>query len=333
MSAPGYSVLDARKILVLAPHADDEALGCGGTIALCVSKGAEVRVAAVSDGGGMLSASGDERAAIIEKRRRETGEASRILGVAHMYYLDFPDGALRSHKVEIKEKIDDIVSQFRPDIVLSPSPMDAHDDHIAVSEIARGLLSPLRELKVGFYEIYEAVRFNCLVDISSVLDIKERAILAYRYSLFDIPEVFFESAKGLNRFRSLHTRQMGYYEAFWILSTPVSTGELVSWATYGMREDDPAALFLSKIKAVDQLFHELRVCTDSLLAKDDRISGLEETVAEGLKRIDALNTRIAAVDESLAWGVAQKYYKVRDKLLPPGSYLRKLYQKTMSLLK
>lgn len=333
MSAPGYSVLDARRILVLAPHADDEALGCGGTIALCVSKGAEVRVAVISDGGGMLTASGDGRATIIEKRRQESREASGILGVAHMYYLDFPDGELRPHKGEIREKIVGIVSQFMPDVVLSPSPLDAHDDHITVSEVARELLSPLHELKVGFYEIYETIRFNSLVDISAVLDIKERAVLAYRYSLFDIPEVFLESAKGLNRFRSLHTRQMGYYEAFWLLSAPVSTGELVSWVTYGLREDDPAGLFLSKIRAVDELFYELRGCTDSLGAKDIRIRELEEAVARGTDRIDALKTLMDAVDGSLAWRIAQRYYRVRDTLLPPGSYLRKFYHKMMSLLK
>lgn len=333
MSGPVYSVVDARRVLVLAPHSDDEALGCGGTVSLCALKGAEVHVAVISDGGGMLRDSGDERIAMVERRKRESREASKILGIAHTYYLDFPDGELRSHKEEIKAKIDEIVSQFRPDVVLSPSPLDAHDDHIAVSEIAGELLARPHDMRVAFYEIYGTIRFNSLVDISEVVDIKEKAVLAYRYSLFDVPEVFFEATKGLNGFRSIYTRQMGYYEAFWVLSGPVSNHEIISWVTYGMRESDPATLFLSTIKAVDEAFFELRKCADLLEAKEEKIRALETTVESSSGTIDGLKTRLEDVNQSLAWRMALRFYRVRDKLLPQGSYLRKLYHYALSVIK
>jgi LmbE family N-acetylglucosaminyl deacetylase len=333
ISEPAYSVVDARRVLVLAPHADDEALGCGGTIALCASKGAEVHVAAISDGGGMLLESSVERITIVEKRKRESLEASKILGVAHTYYLDFPDGELRSHKKEIKDRIDEIIVRFKPDIVLSPSPVDTHDDHITVSEIACELLARPGDMRVAFYEIYGSVRFNSLVDISDVVDIKERAVLAYRYSLFDVPEVFFEAAKGLNRFRSLHTRRIGYYEAFWILSNPVSTHEIISWITYGMRESDPAEVFLSTIRAVDEAFFELKKCADSLGGKEDRIRELETMVESSRRSVDELKMRLDTVQESLAWRMAIRFYKIRDRLLPQGSYFRKLYHNAVSVIK
>jgi hypothetical protein len=211
--------------------------------------------------------------------------------------------------------------------------VDFHADHIAVSEIACAFLTEDGGMKVAFYEVYETIRFNSLVDISSVADIKEKAILKYRNSLFNVPEVFAEASKGFNRFRSFYTRQTGYYEAFWIISRPLSADELISWVTYGVRKIDPATLFLSKIKAVDEVFFELKKCADLLGAKEERIRELEITAKSSKGNIEELKMRLDAVNESLAWRMAVRFYRVRDRLLPQGSYLRKLYHDALSLIK
>jgi N-acetylglucosamine malate deacetylase 1 len=330
---PAFRLSDAKKVLVLAPHPDDETLGCGGTVALCASQGAEVHVAVISDGGLISQEPGNEGGDIVEMRKREAREAAGILGIRDTYFLDFPDGELRSHKDGIRERLWDIVSEFGPEVILSPSPVDYHADHITVSEIACELLVRLRDLKVAFYEVYETIRFNALMDITSVAHLKEKAILAYRHSLFNVPEVFAEASKGFDTFRSLYTRRVGSYEAFWLVSAPLSAGELISWVTYGLREADPAELFLSKIRGVDRLFFELRGCTASVQAKDNRIRELEGAVAESHESIKLLKARLDAIDESLVWRIALRYYRVRDRLLPPGSHLRRIYQKALSVIK
>ena len=332
-AGPGYEIQNARKVLILAPHPDDETLGCGGTIALCASRGSEVRVVIISDGGKIFLDSGGERDEVVRRRKQEAEEASKILGISGTYFLGFPDGELQSYKTEIEDSVRDIVSSFNPDVILSPSPVDFHADHIAVSEIARAFLTEDGGMKVAFYEVYETIRFNSLVDISSVAGIKEKAILQYRNSLFNVPEVFAEASKGFNGFRSFYTRQTGYYEAFWIISSPLSADELIAWVTYGVREIDPAILFLSKIKAVDEVFFELKKCADSLEAKEDMIRELEATVARSKRNIDELKVRLDAVQESLAWRLVHRFYGTRDRALPPGTPRRRIYDRIMTRIK
>jgi LmbE family N-acetylglucosaminyl deacetylase len=332
-AAPGYEMQAARKMLVLAPHPDDETLGCGGTIALCASGGAEVRVVIVSDGGKISPDSGVMRDEVVRRRKQEAEEASIILGIARTYFLGFPDGELQAYKTEIEEGVREIVSGFAPDVILSPSPVDYHADHIAVSEIARAFLTEDEGVKVAFYEVYETIRFNTLVDISSVADIKEKAILQYRNSLFNVPEVFAGALRGFNRFRSIYPRQTGLYEAFLVTSRPFSTNELVSWVTYGVGKIDPATLFLSKIKAVDEAFFELRKCAGSLRAKEDVIRELEETLEKDKKQIDALEERLDAVHQSLVWRLALRFFSMRDRVLPQDTPLRRIYDRIMTRVK
>ena len=69
----------ARPVVVLAPHPDDETLGCGGLIALKRSLGAPVRVIFMTDGAG--SHSGVDRPALTATRKEEASAACNVLGV------------------------------------------------------------------------------------------------------------------------------------------------------------------------------------------------------------------------------------------------------------
>ena len=81
-----------RRVLVLAPHQDDETLGCGGMIRIRRDEGAVVHVAFLTDG--MTSGAGEE---LVGVRRNEAESAMALLGVdgSQVTFLGFPDGALR----------------------------------------------------------------------------------------------------------------------------------------------------------------------------------------------------------------------------------------------
>lgn len=190
-----YPVPLAKKVLVLAPHPDDETLGCGGTIALYVLNGAAVHSAIISDGGKIAHEFEDEDINIVTMRKKESLAAAKILGTQQTHFLGYPDGELRKYKDEILQKLEDIIEEFNPDIIFSPSPTDYHDDHITISAIAMELLNKTRGFRVAFYEVYGTVRFNSIVDISSVLELKRKAILSYHYSLFRTPEIFLKRLK------------------------------------------------------------------------------------------------------------------------------------------
>src|SRR4030065_2216815 len=115
-----YSVPLAKKVLVLAPHPDDETLGCGGTIALYVLNGAEVQSAIISDGGKISNEFTDEEINIVTMRKKESLAAAKILGIQQTHFLGYPDGELRKYKDEIQQKLEDIIEEFNPDIIFSP---------------------------------------------------------------------------------------------------------------------------------------------------------------------------------------------------------------------
>ncbi len=324
------SLPDAKRVLILAPHPDDEALGCGGTIALYASSGADVHVAIISDGGKISHEFSDAGIDIIETRRQESIAASAVLGIRQTYFLGFPDGELESFKDGIRLKVESIVEQFRPDIIFSPSPVDYHADHIAVSDIALGLLNAVHGIRVAFYEVYETIRFNTLIDVSGVMDIKEKAVLEYHASLFNAPEIFFDAIKGLNRFRSFYTRENKSYEAFWIISGAVEKSEIINWLNYGMKEDDPASVFLAKIRTVDKLLFELKKCRDLLTGKEAEIQEQKAVIWSREKEILESGKILEDITKSLAWRLAKRFYGIRDKLLPEGSGIRKFYNKIIS---
>ncbi len=102
--------------LIVAPHLDDESLGCGGLLA---KHGAECSVLALTDSG--------------ETRRREHEVAMSIFGDIETTALDFPDGSLGVSMTALVGALDDHFARLRPEEVYLPFP-SLHQDHIAAYE-------------------------------------------------------------------------------------------------------------------------------------------------------------------------------------------------------
>ncbi len=320
----------AKKVLILTPHPDDESFGCGGTIALYTSKGIEVNLAVISSGESIpkkFTGVND----ILKAREDETLEASKVLGINNVYFLGFPDGSLALYKDDIGVRLSKLINDIEADIIFAPSPFDNHDDHIALSEIAIKFIETGCAFKVAFYEVYGTIRFNLLIDVSNVLAIKESAIRKYHYSLFEQPELFVESVRGLNRFRTFHARQAGYYEAFWLVSGRMTKSEIYSWLTYGL--DEPAIKFLSKLKAVDKLLVEIDKKNQILQLREAEISEAIKAKTKAFAEVSELKSKIEAMEKSLLWRFGSKYYAMRDRILPEGSFQRNIYNHLLKCLK
>jgi len=222
--------------MVFAPHPDDEALGCAGTLLQLLKKDIASSIIFLTSGERLY---GDPSSEIAEKRKEEAMMSSEMLGFRERLFLDFPDGEIDRHKETIYGKLSQIIEQRNPDIVLSPSPIDYHADHLATSRIALRLLNDFQTFKLAFYEVYSTLRFNYLVDITDVADLKRKTILNYRTSLYGKPEIYVNAALGLNAQRSIFVQKEGYYEAFYLVEKDADLAGICDYLSY---KDFPAML-------------------------------------------------------------------------------------------
>lgn len=113
------------KIMVVAPHPDDEILGCGGTIARLCKEGHELSVMILTRGGPPLFTE-----EYIEQGREYARCAHAFLGVKDTIFCDFPAAALNTvpHQ-EVNAKVDGIIREVAPEILFIPFNSDIHLDH------------------------------------------------------------------------------------------------------------------------------------------------------------------------------------------------------------
>ena len=121
-----------QKILVIAPHPDDEVLGCGGTIKKYAQLGASISLCVVT-----VAYMPQWTEDFIKDRPRQIRAAADVLGVKDIYPLDFPTVRLDTlPQKELNEKIADVVRKVKPDTLYIPHRGDLNRDHQLVHEAA-----------------------------------------------------------------------------------------------------------------------------------------------------------------------------------------------------
>ena len=223
-----------RRVLVLAPHPDDECIGCGGTVRKYVDLGSCVRVVVLTDGRdgdptvSRLARNDPERerleSELVIRRKSEAVAALKILGAEHGYFLGASDGQLRHHVASIAVRLACILSEWRPDIVLLPFLTDRHADHFATN---RCFFDAVSQLKAGWveslnclgYETWSPIYANVYVDISATMECKRQALNCHESQLRFTN--FLACVEGLNRFRAVSGLTGGTYaEAFFLAPLP-----------------------------------------------------------------------------------------------------------------
>ncbi|MBI3819636.1 MAG: PIG-L family deacetylase [Planctomycetes bacterium] len=203
---PGAHAAPPRgKVAIVAPHPDDEAIGCGGAYLKHRDAGDPVRVLVVTDGraGNVTKQLSQEE--YTAARRRESLEAARILGGADYTFLDFPDSCeiTENALAEVAEKIAGWLRADMPDIIYIPWIGEGNSDHAAVGEASRRALlaAGFRGVALG-YEIYCPAPIDAVLDITDVADRKREAIECFESQLDSTPieHLIF----GLNAARALY---------------------------------------------------------------------------------------------------------------------------------
>lgn len=149
MSASSYLLaLSPGPVLVIAPHPDDETLGCGGLIALCVKGGQRVHTVFVTDGGASHPGSRTwSRKRLAEQREAEAEEALRRLGAKDepRTFLRLPDGAIPGSgspaRAAAVARLAGIIDDLMPALFVLPWRRDPHCDHRASWSLAMDAMS------------------------------------------------------------------------------------------------------------------------------------------------------------------------------------------------
>ena len=185
-----WSSSGGERVLVIAPHPDDETLGCGGVIALHLRAGDTVTVAIVTDGGGSR-AGGLSRERIVALRREEAREAVGRLSGATLMQMGLPEGEWRHE--ELVERLSALLSETKPHVIYSTSCVDFHPEHIRVALALASALNAAGEGSCNCVRVYEVqvpltpILANLAAPIGPVVHLKAQALLAYRTQLPALP--------------------------------------------------------------------------------------------------------------------------------------------------
>jgi len=181
------------KILVIAPHPDDESIGVGGMLSI-YAKQCEVWV--LTDGSKcQMPNSGEE---IIEIRKAEFINAMEYLGVQKYRMFEMEDRCLFQN---LDLLIYEDISKFTK--IFIPSNHESHIDHVSTYQIAINMLKAQKivDKEIYLYEITAPMKsFNCMLDISKVIENKKNCIQIYdsQIRIYD----YVGAASSLNRFRA-----------------------------------------------------------------------------------------------------------------------------------
>jgi LmbE family N-acetylglucosaminyl deacetylase len=208
--------------VVVAPHHDDEVLGCGGTICRLTSVSG-YKVAVIYMTAGSVDTSNTDAGEASYMHEAEARAVGQILGVSEQIFLRHPDRAL----VYTWEIVTELVTHFRrlaPIGIFAPHPGERDRDHRVTNEMVReaAMLSRKTDFpdlgqaiaapRLMFYEVWTPlISIHYREDITPYVDLKRQALEVYssKFSPEVVPHLL-----GLNAYRNALHNRIGYTEVF-----------------------------------------------------------------------------------------------------------------------
>lgn len=191
------------KVLVVAPHADDETIGMGGTIAKHALQGDEVTLAVMTGKGpGSHPLYADDA---WDQVRSECRAAAKLMKISNLVFEEIPALlAADQPAFEINKITSQILQDTNPDVVYVPFPFDLHSDHRAIFDsmsVAWRPTSPAgkKTRAIYCYETQSETHWNApyieagflpthYVDISETIEVKQAALACYQSQMHEPPD-------------------------------------------------------------------------------------------------------------------------------------------------
>lgn len=207
-----------RRVLVIAPHPDDEVAGCAGTLMLHRKCGDEVSVAYVTDGrrSGALGLVPVEMA---RRRHEEAAAVAQVLGVNQVWWLGLPEGEWEEGA--LRAGLNRILGHYSPHLIYAPSCLDFHPEHRRVASVLAKALADQNGRSLPLVRVYQvhvpltSALTNLVAPTASVAEASLGALLHYASQLGSLYRTvrmkryaacFFGEAQSAEEFWELRAR-------------------------------------------------------------------------------------------------------------------------------
>jgi LmbE family N-acetylglucosaminyl deacetylase len=205
------------NVLIIAPHPDDESIGCGGAMSLHAKR--RDRVSAVFLTSGELGLKRLDREEAWRIREAEARKAGKILGLVELFFLRCSDWFLGENKSQAAKLLSPVLKQTLPKMIYVPHPNEWHPDHQAAWPILKMALkrSAVKVTALRAYEVWTPLsHYDAVEDISPVMSQKLRAVRAHRSQVRDFK--YDRAIAGLNQYRGEMAARTRYAEVFQTLT-------------------------------------------------------------------------------------------------------------------
>lgn len=201
------------NVVIIAPHPDDESIGCGGTI--CVHAARGDRLTAVFLTSGEFGLRNLPRAEAWRVREREAEKAAGILGLSAITFLRGPDHQLADARDQTAHALMPVLQREQPEVVYQTHPCDWHPDHRAALPIVQQALREggLSTPTLLSYEVLTPLtEYDRVEDITPMMARKLRAVRAHRSQVGQLR--YDRAVRALNEYRGVVAQAGRYAEVF-----------------------------------------------------------------------------------------------------------------------
>lgn len=220
----GEPMLNAKKVLVIAAHPDDEVLGCGGALARLTAAGATGCILLLGEGPTSRLQTGDTAGAEQARgaSRHAAKAAAETLGVRDLRFANFPDNAFDSVPLlQLVQAVETVAEEVRPDLVFTHHAGDLNIDHVLTHRAVLTAFRPLPgtpTLTLLGFEVASSTEYTppgtgpafqptLFVDVADFLGAKQKALAAYAGEMRPWPHP--RSVEGVDHLARLRGCQCG----------------------------------------------------------------------------------------------------------------------------
>lgn len=210
-----------KKVLVIAPHPDDETLGCGGSLLRHKDEGCELYWLIITN----ISTKQGWNKEFVDRRAQEIKNVARAYSFKDVIKFNYPaTKIISSHVPDLVKEIGDLIDKIKAEIIYAPHIGDVHTDHKYISNAIESVIKWFRHPSIESFRVYETLSEtnfsfinnnnfypNYFIDISKYIDSKISNAKIYDSEMKDHP--FPRSEKAMRSLATLRGSQSGFLAA------------------------------------------------------------------------------------------------------------------------